>query len=93
MRGVVYMSTMPSGLTHEMKMELFGEHVRAARLARGLSQEQIARKCGIARSTFMHIEVDYRASSEVMLRVSDYLKIDLSILNSPAAYADMKENK
>ncbi len=61
----------------------FGSNVRALRMKRGESQEQVAIAIGITKQTLSGIETGYRAPSiEVAVALAEYFDISLDYLVS-----------
>lgn len=61
--------------------KVFGENVRALRIKKGESQEQVASAIGITKQTLSGIETGYRAPSiEVAVALAKYFRIMLDEL-------------
>lgn len=61
--------------------KVFGENVRALRIKKGESQEQVANAIGITKQTLSGIETGYRAPSiEVAVSLSKYFKVSVDSL-------------
>ena len=58
-----------------------GDHIRTARLAAGLTQEQVALRIGMDRATYNRIEMGHSAALlDSLIRIADALGVDLSDL-------------
>ncbi len=61
--------------------KVFGEKIRAVRIKKGESQEQVAGAIGITKQTLSGIETGYRAPSiEVAVALANYFKASLDSL-------------
>ncbi|MFG1266277.1 helix-turn-helix domain-containing protein [Xanthobacter aminoxidans] len=67
--------------------EVFARNLRAARLAKGLSQEELAHRAGIDRTYISSLERSvYHASIDVVDRLASALDLDAAeLLKRPAA--------
>lgn len=61
--------------------KVFGENVRALRIKKGESQDQVATAIGITKQTLSGIETGYRAPSiEVAVALAKYFKVKMDSL-------------
>lgn len=75
-----------------MKMS-FGETLRRLRIAKGLSQQQLAAKLYVDRSTIAHWEIDRRQPDAAMIaRLARCLNVDAAVLMSAAEQSDVRPN-
>lgn len=75
-----------------MKMS-FGETLRQLRIAKGLSQQQLAAKLYVDRSTIAHWEIDRRQPDAAMIaRLARCLNVDAAVLMSAAEQSDAQPN-
>ena len=58
-------------------METFAERLRHARLLRGLSQEALARACGLSQSAISSYENGTRQSPKKLLSLAQVLEVDI----------------
>ncbi|WP_368643517.1 helix-turn-helix domain-containing protein [Castellaniella ginsengisoli] len=58
-------------------METFAERLRHARLLRGLSQEALARACGLSQSAVSSYENGTRQSPKKLLNLAQVLEVDI----------------
>ncbi len=58
-------------------METFAERLRHARLLRGLSQETLARACGLSQSAISSYENGTRQSPKKLLSLAQVLEVDI----------------
>ena len=59
----------------------FGHHVRSLRLARGLTQEQLAERCGLAADTIRRLEKDsFSPSLATLLKAAGGMQLQLSTI-------------
>ena len=58
-------------------METFAERLRHARLLRGLSQEALARACGLSQSAISSYENGTRQSPKKLLNLAQVLEVDI----------------
>ncbi|MDY0308549.1 MAG: helix-turn-helix transcriptional regulator [Castellaniella sp.] len=58
-------------------METFAERLRHARLLRGLSQESLARACGLSQSAISSYENGTRQSPKKLLSLAQVLEVDI----------------
>ncbi|WP_234054026.1 MULTISPECIES: helix-turn-helix domain-containing protein [unclassified Xanthobacter] len=67
--------------------EVFARNLKAARLAKGLSQEELAHRAGIDRTYISSLErCVYNASIDVVDRLASALELDAAVLlKRPAA--------
>ncbi|MFI9497830.1 helix-turn-helix domain-containing protein [[Kitasatospora] papulosa] len=58
-----------------------GDHIRTARLAAGLTQEQVALRIGMDRATYNRIEMGHAAALlDSLIRIADAIGVPLSDL-------------
>ncbi|MBD2831677.1 helix-turn-helix domain-containing protein [[Kitasatospora] papulosa] len=58
-----------------------GDHIRTARLAAGLTQEQVALRIGMDRATYNRIEMGHSAALlDSLIRIADAIGVPLSDL-------------
>ena len=70
-----------------MDYELLGKRIRAARLASGLSQEQLAEKVGLTSQHISHTEVaTTKISLPALVKISNTLNVNIDKLLSDSIY-------
>lgn len=72
-----------------------GERLRELRLARGISQEEVARHIGITRSAYSHYEINNRQPVyETLIKLADFFDVSLDYIigGNPPKYRDSAAN-
>jgi transcriptional regulator with XRE-family HTH domain len=74
---------------------MFGEKIRLVREMRGLSQENVAAKLGIAQNAYSRIETNQtRLESGMLVKIAEVLGVSpMDILSSQPAIINLQSNK